>query len=75
MAELIKKYTGKFQALWNQYFWLKEAREHRIKTIGLEETPEEAMRLGLQLPRGCVEEYIRKCIQMSFSKKAMTENP
>ena len=46
MAELIKKYMGKFQALWNQYFWLKEARENRIKTIGLEETPEEeAMRL------------------------------
>ena len=46
MAELIKKYTGKFQGLWDQYFWLKEAREHRIKTIGLEETPgEKAMRL------------------------------
>ena len=45
MAELIKKYTGKFQALWDQYFWLKEARENRIKTICLEETPEEAMRL------------------------------
>ena len=25
--------------------WLKETREHRIKTIGLEEIPEEAMRL------------------------------
>ena len=46
MAELIKIYTGKFQALWDQYFWLKEARENRIKTIGLEEIPEEeAMRL------------------------------
>ena len=46
MAELIKKYTGKFQALWDQYFWLEEAREHRIKTIGLEETPKEkVMRL------------------------------
>ena len=45
MAELIKKYTGKFQALWDQYFWLKEARENRIKTICLGETPEEAMRL------------------------------
>ena len=46
MAELIKKYTGKLQALWNQYFWLKEAREYRIKTIGLEETTEEkALRL------------------------------
>ena len=24
MAELIKKYTGKFQALWDNYFWAKE---------------------------------------------------
>ena len=39
--EKLKKYTGKFQALRNQYFWLKEARGHGIKTIGLEETPEE----------------------------------
>ena len=35
------KYTHRYKALWDQYFWLKEAREHRIKTIGLEETPEE----------------------------------
>jgi hypothetical protein len=39
--EKLKKYTGRFQALWNQYFWLKEAHEHRKNTIGLESTPEE----------------------------------
>ena len=41
MAEEIKKYFGKFQALWDRYFWLKEAHEHRKNTIGLESTPEE----------------------------------
>ena len=41
MAELIKKYTGEFQALLDRYFWLKEAHEHRKNTIGLESTPEE----------------------------------
>ena len=46
MAELIKKYTGRFQALWDNYFWAKEQIEHRKNTIGMEETPEEkAMRL------------------------------
>ena len=39
--EKVKKYSGKFQSLWNQYCWLKEAREHRIKTTDMEETPEE----------------------------------
>ena len=44
--ERLGKYTHRYKALWDRYFWLKEAREHRIKTIGLEETPEEeAMRL------------------------------
>ena len=38
--EKLKKYTGKFQTLWDRYVWLKEAHEHTIKTIGLEETPE-----------------------------------
>ena len=38
--ELIKKYTGKFQALWDQYFWLRESHERRKNTIGLESTPE-----------------------------------
>lgn len=41
MAKEIKKYFGKFQALWDRYFWLKEAHEHRKNTIGLESTPEE----------------------------------
>ena len=41
MAELIKKYTGEFQALLDRYFWLKEAHENRKNTIGLESTPEE----------------------------------
>ena len=44
--EKFAKFTHKYKALWDQYFWLKEAREHRERTIGLEETPEEkAMRL------------------------------
>ena len=37
MAELIKKYTGRFQALWDNYFWAKEQIEHRKNTIGMEE--------------------------------------
>ena len=46
MAELIKKYTGRFQALWDNYFWAKEQIEHRKNTIGMKETPEEkTMRL------------------------------
>ncbi len=44
--EELKKYTGRFQALWDNYFWAKEQIEHRKNTIGMEETPEEkAMRL------------------------------
>ena len=44
--EELKKYTGKFQALWDNYFWPKEQIEHRKNTIGMEETPEEkVMRL------------------------------
>ena len=45
MAELIKKYTGMFQALWDQYFWLKEGHERRKNTIGLESTPEENIKV------------------------------
>ena len=44
--EKFEKFTHKYKALWDRYFWLKDAREHRERTIGLEETPEEkAMRL------------------------------
>ena len=44
--ERLGKYTHRFKALWDNYFWAKEQIEHRKKTIGLEETPEEkAMRL------------------------------
>ena len=44
--EELAKYTGRFQALWDNYFWAKEQIEHRKNTIGMEETPEEkAMRL------------------------------
>ena len=44
--EEVNKYTGMFQALWDNYFWAKEQIEHRKNTIGMEETPEEkAMRL------------------------------
>jgi hypothetical protein len=44
--EELTKYTGRFQALWDNYFWAKEQIEHRKNTIGMEETPEEkAMRL------------------------------
>ena len=44
--EELQKYTGRFQALWDNYFWAKEQIEHRKNTIGMEETPEEkAIRL------------------------------
>ena len=44
--ERLGKYTHRYKALWDNYFWAKEQIEHRKKTIGLEETPEEkAMRL------------------------------
>jgi len=45
MAEEIKKYFGKFQALWDNYFWAKEQIEHRKNTIGLESTPEEKIKM------------------------------
>ena len=45
MAELIKKYTGKFQALWDNYFWAKYQIEHRKNTIGLDSTPEEKIKI------------------------------
>ena len=45
MAELIKKYAGRFQALWDNYFWAKEQIEHRKNTIGLESTPEEKIKM------------------------------
>ena len=33
-------YTHRFKALWEQYLWLKEAREYRKNTIGLNPAPE-----------------------------------
>ena len=39
--ERLGKYTHRYKALWDRYFWLKEAYEHRKNTIGLESTPEE----------------------------------
>jgi len=35
------KYTHRYKALWDRYFWLKEAHEHRKNTIGLKSTPVE----------------------------------
>ena len=53
MADLTKEeqerlglYTHRFKALWEQYFWLKEAREHKKNTIGLDPTPEEKAMIG-----------------------------
>ena len=39
--ERLGKYTHRYKALWDRYFWLKEAHAHRKHTIGLESTPEE----------------------------------
>ena len=39
--ERLGKYTHRYKALWDRYFWLKEAHEHRKNTIGLDPTPEE----------------------------------
>ncbi len=39
--ERLDKQTHRYKALWDRYFWLKEAHEHRKNTIGLESTPEE----------------------------------
>ena len=43
--EELKKYTGRFQAFWDNYFWAKEQIEHRKNTIGLESTPEEKIKI------------------------------
>ncbi len=39
--ERLGKYTHRYKALWDRYFWLKESHENRKNTIGLESTPEE----------------------------------
>ena len=39
--ERLGKYTYRYKALWDNYFWAKEQIEHRKNTIGLESTPEE----------------------------------
>ena len=38
--EELKKYTGRFQDFWDNYFWAKEQIEHRKNTLGLDPTPE-----------------------------------
>ena len=43
--EELKKYTGRFQALWDNYFWSKEQIEHRKNTIRLDSTPEEKIKM------------------------------
>jgi hypothetical protein len=42
----LKKYTGRFQALWDNYFWSKEQIEHRKNTIRLDSTPEEKIKMN-----------------------------
>ena len=42
--ERLGLYTGRFQALWDNYFFRMEACEHRKDTIGLDPTPEEKKR-------------------------------
>ena len=39
--EAFKKYTGKRKMAWFNYLLQKRAREERIRTVGLESTPEE----------------------------------
>ena len=39
--ERLVKYTHRYKALWDNYFWKLEAREHRKNTIGFDPTPEE----------------------------------
>ena len=39
--ERLGKYTHRYKALWDNYFWKLEAHEHRKNTIGLDSTPEE----------------------------------
>ena len=43
--ERLGKYTHRYKALWNNYFWQMEAREHRKNTIGLDPTPEEKIKI------------------------------
>ena len=47
MAELIKKYTGRFQVLWDNYFWAKEQIERRKNTISSESTQEKIIMCDL----------------------------
>ena len=44
--EELKKYTGRFQAFWDNYFWAKEQIEHRKNTIGLDPNPEEKIKMN-----------------------------
>ena len=39
--EAFKKYTGKRRLAWLNYLAQKRAREERIRTVGLDPTPEE----------------------------------
>ena len=39
--EAFKKYTGKRKVAWFNYLLQKRAREERIRTVGLDPTPEE----------------------------------
>ena len=39
--EAFKKYTGKRRLAWFNYLLQKRAREERIRTVGLDPTPEE----------------------------------
>ena len=43
--ERLDLYTHRFKALWDKYFWLKEAHEHRKNTIGLDPTTEEKIKM------------------------------
>ncbi len=43
--ERLDLYTHRFKALWDKYFWLKEAHEHWKNTIGLDPTPEEIIKM------------------------------
>ena len=43
--ERLGLYTHRFKALWDNYFWQMEAREHRKNTIGLDPTPEEKIKI------------------------------
>ena len=43
--ERLGKYTHRYKALWDNYFWQMEAREHRKDTIGLDPTPEEKIKI------------------------------